>query len=110
MRQWACVLTWLLLASPAAADSASQVNVLNHVAQASVAERLCPTLSANSALMVATLLYNGVDITRPRDEARFKARLEHYMRELQPLRRDTFCASARFLYGPNGQNVPGLLR
>lgn len=99
-------LATLFAANQAFAYTKEQNNVLNHAAQVIAAAGLCPALEAQTNLITATLVMFGLSNA---DLPEVASRALKKSVEIENLDRQMLCLSAKILYGPKGENVPGLL-
>ncbi len=95
--------------SEAKAQSQKQINVINHLADATAVDVLCDSLTVNELLAAASMAAYKVDLSQPKFSNRLRKRLEETIASLKGIDPDLVCLSGKVLYGENGQNVPGLL-
>lgn len=92
-----------------AATAAQKRNAMHHIAQAIAAQALCDRVEANTVRMGILGTLMGIDIDGD-DRELLMADTKSQIRSMNDMAADSVCASALFLYGPGGANVPDLLR
>lgn len=97
-------LTCLLAGSALAGE---KENAIRHIAQVMATTHLCPKVEMNSTAMTLIAAGYGVDLSRDADAIRAIAREQ--MAAWQGKDADAACVAGMMLYGPDGQNIPGLL-
>ncbi|WP_029554796.1 hypothetical protein [Xanthobacter sp. 91] len=112
MRMLATLLALVALGGTAAAASLTQKqkNALGHIAQAQAAADICPKLETNDLVMAVIMQGFGLDFSDATVKSAF---LEKYKEQIAPwkgVNPDAACIAGLLLYGPNGENVKGLVR
>lgn len=112
MRSLAIFFAFIAFGAPASAASLTenQKNALNHIAQAQAAADICPKIETNDMMMAFIMQGFGLDFSDATVKAVF---LEKYRQQMAPwkgVNPDAACVAGLFLYGPNGENVKGLVR
>lgn len=95
--------------APAFAQTQTQKNVMNHVAQAIVVSNGCSSLKPRMLLMSMLLQKYKIDIDRSPFKEFMKDRGEYHAKAMSKYSEEIVCVTGRTLYGDKGQNVPNLL-
>lgn len=85
-------------------------NAMRHLANAYVVAARCKALEVDAATAAMIAVGNGIDL---RDEPTKREMLgigATIAGEIRPMSDEVVCAGGALLYGPNGANVPNLLR
>lgn len=85
-------------------------NALNHMAQVIVIENNCATLESNDTRIGLMMMVIGVDLSDPAQKKYLTERVRYHGGDLEKMDEDSICLAGVVLYGPNGLNVPGLIR
>ncbi|WP_439604525.1 hypothetical protein [Shinella sp.] len=96
-----------LAALASQASAGEKDNAMRHIAQVMAITNLCSTVEMNSTAVTLVAMGNGVDLSRDGDTIRNLAREQ--MAPWQGKDAEAACVAGMLLYGPDGQNVPGLL-
>lgn len=105
----AAVAVFLATAGGACAvDAEARANVMQHIAQAMAAQEICDRLEAQKGMITFLGVSYGIDFKVDGDELLRLTREQ--MRSMEGRSKDAACVAGLVLYGPDGQNVPGLLR
>ncbi len=92
------------------AQTQSQKNVMNHIAQVIALSNKCNSLEPNNLLMAMVLSNNKIDIEQSPFKEYIYARGIEHQKASERYSVDIVCHTGKVLYGKNGSNVPGLLR
>lgn len=95
-----------LFALPAFADE--RANVLKHFAQALAVAKLCDKVEVADGQAAVIAVAYGIDLNEHRSE--LLAEAQRQMAPWSGKGADAACVAGMLLYGPDGENVPGLLR
>lgn len=101
-----------VLAGPSAVAQVSgkQRNALNHMAQVSAAAAVCEDLRSNDGLVSLMLVTYGIDLAKPAIAKQAEELAREHIAGIRAVGPQIGCRVAYALYGPAGENVPGLLR
>lgn len=80
---------------------------MRHLAQVMAIVNLCPKVEMKSTAMALVAVGYDVDLTRDGDAIR--AIVHEQMAPWKDKDPEAACVAGMMLYGPEGQNVPGLL-
>lgn len=83
-------------------------NALGHIAQVSAAQVICSKVEAVEVKVAAIAYLYGVDFERDKTELTLQA--QNHISAFKGMSEDMACVAGMALYGPNGSNVPGLLK
>ncbi|AID18386.1 hypothetical protein PPF1_73 [Rhizobium phage vB_RleM_PPF1] len=106
---WAAALMLAGAGVAMAASAAQKRNAMHHIAQAIAAQNLCDRVEANTTMLGLVSTTMGIDINGA-DRELLMADTKAQIQSMKDLDKDSVCGSALLLYGPNGMNVPDLLR
>lgn len=90
------------------AHAGERENALRHIAQAIAVEKMCTKLATNSGLLILMAVRFGIDFER--DQAELLKVAAEAMEPYRDKAEDVACIAGALLYGPNGQNVPDLVK
>lgn len=104
-------LLGLVLSSPAWAQSFSteQRNVINHLAQVLATTKYCSQLASNDTAIAMLLVGYEIDIRKRQVVDELTSKVRQHFDALKATSPEIGCRVAYALYGPGGENVPGLL-
>lgn len=94
----------------ASAMSEKTRNILNHVGQVSAAPTICPDAEVEDEKVALLLMMAGIDLKRDEHRRIIETKMRETIAALRGKDADMACAAIFLLYGPTGQNVPGLVR
>ncbi len=97
-----------LILMPVAAHAGAKKNALHHFAQAIAAANLCSRIEVNEEMIALAAVYNHIDMKA--EEAALQADIRDQMQAFSGKDPELACMAGLMLYGPNGSNVPGLVR
>ncbi|TRL35518.1 hypothetical protein [Rhizobium straminoryzae] len=83
-------------------------NALNHIAQVVAINQLCPSLEPQTGPIALMATRFGIDFKR--DETELRTQVLNQMAPWTGQPTESACIAGLMLYGPNGANVPGLLK
>jgi len=116
-------MRWMLLAAAllagagvARADTPTeaQANVIKHVGNAAVLAERCGRAEVDMVFVTGMMVYHDMPVTAFSPGGPFEAAMrqsfERARGEIGDMSADAACATAMFLFGPQGANVPGLMK
>lgn len=89
-------------------QAGARENALNHIAQAMAGAQMCDRIELNTGTIAAIAYVHGVDIAR--DSQELTTQVRNQMAPFQGQDPELACVGVLMLYGPDGMNVPGLVR
>ncbi|MDG4895590.1 hypothetical protein P9272_18630 [Mesorhizobium sp. WSM4976] len=101
---------WVAVAGQALAYSDKQMAVMSHLGQAIAGTKICSALEISAGEVAVMLAAYKVDLGDPTVAAVIRSKVDETVSAWAGKGEDLACAGALMLYGPNGSNVPGLLR
>lgn len=90
-----------------AAVAGERENALNHIAQVIAVSQLCDKVTLNTTMIALLAARFGVDFER--DKIELATQIANQSKPWKAEPNEAICGAGVYLYGPNGQNVPGLL-
>lgn len=103
----AFVAAW---AGQALAFSDKQMNVMSHVGQVIAASKICSKIEVSEGATAMMMAAYQVDLSDPLVSGVVESKVRDTVAAFAGKDEDAACVAVMFLYGPGGQNVPGLLR
>lgn len=107
----------VMIASPALAQSQTQKNILDKIAESIVLSSLCPKLEVNETLAGFSVMYGKIDLDQSKYKNYLRNKIEQTRAGMERIKpedgsspEDLYCMTAMFLYGPKGVNASGLLQ
>lgn len=91
-----------------AVDAEARANVMRHIAQAMAAQQICDRIEAQKGTITFLGVSYGIDFKADGDELLRLTREQ--IQSMEGRSKEAACIAGLVLYGPKGQNVPGLLR
>ncbi len=85
-------------------------NLLSHIGQVSAAPAICRDAEVDDTKVALLVVMAGIDLERPEHRRAIEAKMKETVAAFRGKSGDVGCAAVFMLYGPNGQNVPGLVR
>ncbi|MCD2176823.1 hypothetical protein [Rhizobium sp. C1] len=98
-----------LITGPVFAGAREKRNAMHHIATVLAIAKLCPALESDNMAGALVLTMHGIRLGGPDGEL-VRADARQQIADLEKEDRDGVCASGILLYGPNGLNVPGMVR
>lgn len=99
-------VTWV---SAAFALSDEQTAALSHVGQVMAGVRICDKIQAKQGAIALLLTFFEIDLKDPLQKALVESKIDDTVSVWAGRDADAACAAIMMLYGPDGQNVPGLV-
>lgn len=116
MRRWFAMAAFLAGTITAWADTPTekQANVMKHTANAYALADRCPSMQVDTAMAAGMMLFhdmpaNSYNPGGPFEDAMYRSLIRAYG-EMGNMTEDVACAAAMLMFGPNGGNVPNLMR
>lgn len=85
-------------------------NILGHIGQVSAAPKICSQAEVDDEKLALLVIMAGIDLKRPEYFMAIQEKMNETIAAFQGNSDDVGCAAVFLLYGPSGQNVPGLVR
>jgi hypothetical protein len=109
MRRLVVLITALALALPAFADD-RRTNTMLKFADVMATQKRCPSLAPNGRLIVVVAALYHIDFAEGTpDYEVLMALTQSKLAAMAELSDDAICTAGRYLYGPNGVAVKGLM-